>query len=143
MKIIKEFKAFISRGNVMDMAVGVIIGSAFTSIVNSLVKDILNPLLGLLTGGMDFSSLSVTIGNGKNPAVFAYGAFISAVINFLLVALALFFIVKAINRLHFRKKEEKPAAPKTKVCPFCKSEIDIEASRCPHCTSEIPEKAAE
>ena len=96
-----------------------------------------------MTGGMDFSSHSVTIGNGENPAVFAYGAFISAVINFLLVALALFFIVKAINRLHFRRKEERPAAPKTKVCPFCKSEIDIEASRCPHCTSSMTEKAAE
>lgn len=143
MKIIKEFKEFISRGNVMDMAVGVIIGSAFTAIVNSLVKDLLNPLLGLLTGGMDFSALSITIGRGENPAVFAYGAFISAVINFLLVALVLFFLVKAINRLHFRKKEEVPAAPTTKACPFCKSEIDIEASRCPHCTSVLSEKTAE
>lgn len=143
MKIIKEFKEFISRGNVMDMAVGVIIGGAFTAIVNSLVKDILNPLLGLLTGGMDFSTLSITIGKGENPAVFAYGSFISAIINFLLVALVLFLIIKAINRLHFKKKVEAPAPPKTKVCPFCKSEIDIEASRCPHCTSALNAQTVE
>lgn len=139
MKIIKEFKEFISRGNVMDMAVGVIIGGAFTAIVNSLVKDLINPLLGIITGGVDFSSLSITIGKGENPAVFAYGAFISAIINFLLVALALFLIIKVINKLHFRKKEEEPAAPETKICPFCKSEIAVDASRCPHCTSELTE----
>ena len=139
MKLIKEFKEFVSRGNVVDMAVGVIIGGAFTAIVNSLVKDLLNPLLGLITGGVDFSTLSITVGKGENPAVFAYGAFISAIINFLLVALVLFLIIKAMNRLHFKKKEEAPAPPKTKSCPFCKSEIAVDATRCPHCTSELGE----
>lgn len=138
MKIVKEFKEFISRGNVMDLAVGVIIGGAFTSIINSLVTDLLNPLLGLLTGGIDFSALAITIGTGEDPAVFAYGAFISAVINFLLVALVLFFLIKGMNALHFKKKEEAaPSMPSTKVCPFCKSEIAIDACRCPHCTSEL------
>jgi len=141
LKILKEFKEFISRGNVMDMAVGVIIGGAFTAIVNSLVSDLLNPLLGLITGGVDFTSLAVVIGKGENPAVFAYGSFISAVINFLLVAFVLFMIIKSINKLHVKKKEEAPAAPTTKVCPFCKSEIAIDATRCPHCTSELSAKA--
>lgn len=143
MKIIKEFKEFISRGNVIDMAVGVIIGGAFTAIVNSLVNNILNPLIGIITGGVDFSSLSVTIGEGENPAVFAYGSFITAVINFLLVALVLFLIIKAMNKFHFKKTEEVPAAPTTKICPFCKSEIAIDASRCPHCTSELLQEKAE
>lgn len=142
MKIIKEFKEFISRGNVMDMAVGVIIGGAFTAIVNSLVNDLLNPLLGLLTGGVDFSSLSITIGRGEDPAVFAYGAFISAVINFLLIALVLFLVIKAMNKIHIRKKEEAAKAPETKVCPFCRTEIHLEAMRCPHCTSVLTDEPA-
>lgn len=137
MKLIKEFKNFISRGNVIDMAVGVIIGGAFTAIVNSLVQDILNPLLGLITGGVDFSSLAFTVGNGENPAVFAYGSFISAVINFLLIALVLFLMIKSINKLHFKKQVEIPAVPTTKICPHCKSEIAIDATRCPHCTSDL------
>ncbi len=130
---IKEFKEFISRGNVMDMAVGVIIGGAFTAIVNSLVNDIFNPLLGLITGGADFSTLSF----GFMDAQFMYGSFITAVINFLLVALVLFLVIKAMNKLHLKKQPEAPAAPTTKVCPFCKSEIAIEATRCPHCTSQL------
>ena len=132
---IKEFKEFISRGNVIDMAVGVIIGGAFTAIVNSLVNDIFNPLLGLITGGADFSTLSF----GFMDAQFMYGSFITAVINFLLVALVLFLVIKVMSKLH-RKKEEAPAAPTTKVCPFCKSEISIEATRCPHCTSLLEEE---
>ncbi len=143
MKIVKEFKEFIARGNVMDMAVGVIIGGAFTAIVNSMVNDILNPLLGLITGGVDFSSLAITIGEGENPAVFAYGAFLSAILNFLLVALVLFLIIKGINKLHFRKKEAPPSAPTTKECPFCKSQIALGATRCPHCTSELLEQPAQ
>ena len=136
MKIVKEFKEFISRGNVMDMAVGVIIGGAFTAIVNSLVADVFNPLLGLVTGGLNFAELSFSFGEAE----FKYGSFISAVINFLLVALVLFLLIKAINKLHFKKKEEDvPAAPTTKECPFCKSEIDIAATRCPHCTSLLEE----
>ena len=132
---IKEFKEFISRGNVIDMAVGVIIGGAFTAIVNSLVNDIFNPLLGLITGGADFSTLSF----GFMDAQFMYGSFITAVINFLLVALVLFLVIKVMGKLR-RKKEEAPAAPTTKVCPFCKSEIAIEATRCPHCTSQLEEE---
>ena len=132
---IKEFKEFISRGNVVDMAVGVIIGGAFTAIVNSLVNDIFNPLLGLITGGTDFSTLSFGFGDAQ----FMYGSFTTAVINFLLVALVLFLVIKVMSKLH-RKKEEAPAAPTTKVCPFCKSEISIEATRCPHCTSLLAEE---
>lgn len=112
--MLKEFKKFISRGNVLDMAVGIIMGSAFTAIVTSLVNDILTPLIGLIIGGLDFGGLAITIGN----ASIAYGSFIQAVINFLLVALSLFLIVRAINRFHF-KKEEKPATPTTKECPLC------------------------
>lgn len=136
-KIIAEFREFISRGNVMDMAVGVIIGGAFTAIVNSLVENILNPLLGLITGGLDFSSLSVGIGEAQ----FKYGSFISAVINFLLIAMVLFSIIKLINKLHWKKKHEDaaPAEPTTKVCPFCQMEVSIKATRCPHCTSSLEE----
>lgn len=130
--MIKEFKKFISRGNVLDMAVGIIMGSAFTAIVTSLVNDILTPLLGLILGGVDFAALSVTIGD----ASILYGAFIQAIINFLLIALALFLIVKAINGVH-KKKEEAPAAPTTKECPYCFSTISIKATKCPCCTSDV------
>lgn len=135
MKIIQEFKEFISRGNVIDMAVGVIIGGAFTGIVNSLVNDIFMPVLGLLTGGMNFAALSVQIGP-REEDVLRYGAFIAAAVNFFLIALVLFLLIKAMNRLR-RKKDEAPAVPAVKVCPFCRSEIAIDAVRCPHCTSEI------
>ena len=131
----KEFKKFVSRGNVLDMAVGIIMGSAFTAIVTSLVNDILTPLIGLIIGGIDFSSLSITIGS----ASIAYGSFIQAIINFLLVALSLFLIVKGINKFHF-KKEQAPAAPVTKECPLCCSTINIKATKCPFCTGDIPSK---
>ena len=130
--LIKEFKEFISRGNVMDMAVGVIIGGAFTAIVNSLVNDMLMPLLSLLTGGFDFSRLSIALGEGENAATINYGSFISAIINFLLIALVIFLI----NKVSRKKKEETPA-PTTKECPYCKEQIAMEATRCPHCTSEL------
>lgn len=134
----KEFKEFISRGSVMDMAVGIIIGGAFTAIVNSLVNDIVMPILSLLTGGYDFTKLAVTLGEGEEAAVFNYGLFISAVINFLLIALVIFCIIKSINKMKDKfDKDKKEEAPTTKVCPFCKSEIDIEATRCPHCTSQL------
>ena len=134
----KEFKEFISRGSVMDMAVGIIIGGAFTAIVNSLVNDIVMPILSLLTGGYDFTKLAVTFGEGEEAAVFNYGLFISAVINFLLIALVIFCIIKSINKMKEKfDKDKKEEAPTTKVCPFCKSEIDIEATRCPHCTSQL------
>ena len=133
---IKEFKEFISRGNVMDMAVGVIIGGAFTAIVTSLVNDIMNPLLSLITGGLDFTAMCVVLGEGEGAATLNYGAFIAAVINFLLTALVIFCLIKTINKIS-KKREEEPAAPTTKECPFCKEQIAIEASRCPHCTSEL------
>lgn len=134
---IKEFKEFISRGNVMDMAVGVIIGGAFTAIVTSLVNDILMPVLSLITGGLDFTSLCVVLGEGENAATLNYGAFIAAIINFLLIAFVIFLLIKMINNFSRKKKEEEPAAVTTKTCPFCKEEISIDATRCPHCTSEL------
>lgn len=140
--LIKEFKEFISRGNVMDMAVGVIIGGAFTAIVNSLVNDLLMPLLSILTGGFDFSALCIALGEGEGAATLNYGSFISAVINFLLIALVIFVIIKAINTV-FRKKKEDAPAPTTKECPFCKEQIAIEATRCPHCTSVLAEAMQE
>lgn len=147
---ISEFKTFIMRGNVIDLAVGVIIGGAFQAIVNSLVNDIVMPAISLLTKGMDFSKLFVALDGGEyatleaaqeaGAAVITYGNFISAIINFLIMAFVIFCIVKAINKAAEKtKKEEAPAAPTTKVCPFCKSEIAIEATKCPHCTSELSE----
>lgn len=139
MKIVKEFKEFISRGNVMDLAVGVIMGSAFTAIVNSLVKDMLMPILSMLTGGIDFSSLSIVLGSNEFAAKLNYGAFISAIINFLLVAAAIFCMVKGINKISRRKDADNPT-PTKKVCPFCKEDIAIDATRCPRCTSILKEE---
>ena len=138
---LNEFKKFILRGNVVDMAVGVIVGGAFTSIVTSLNQDILTPILGIF-GGTDFSNLQVTLGSGENAPVLAYGNFITAVINFLITAFVIFCLVKGINTINdkLKRKEEQPAAPTTKKCPFCKSEIAIDATRCPHCTSQLEEK---
>lgn len=136
----KEFKEFISKGNIMDLAVGIIIGSAFTAIVNSVVKDILTPLLGLLIGGINFGGLSVKIGD----AAIAYGNFIQNIIVFFLTALAVFFMMKGINSIRNfgKKKEESPIAqaPTTKTCPFCMSDINIKATRCPHCTSVLEDQ---
>ena len=129
----KEFKEFISRGNVMDMAVGIIIGGAFTAIVTSLVEDIITPIIGMI-GGFDFSGLIITVNNSP----IAVGKFINAIINFLLIAIVLFSIIKAVNKAaSIAKKPEEEPAPTTKVCPYCKSEIPIEATRCPHCTSQL------
>ncbi len=131
-----EFKKFIMRGNVIDLAVGVIIGGAFQAIVSSLVDDIVSPLLGIILGKVDFSTLAVKIG----AATINYGKFITAIINFFIMALVIFAIIKVINdvseRLRKKPEEEEPA-PTTKVCPYCKSEIDIEAVKCPHCTSDV------
>lgn len=131
---IKEFKTFVSRGNVLDMAVGVIIGGAFSSIVKSLVDDIINPLLGLF-GGMNFDQLVLHL--GSNVTLY-YGKFITAVINFLIMSLLVFLIVKMMNQITVRLKtiEEKPKV-ENKVCPFCKSEIHVEATKCPHCTADV------
>lgn len=136
-KFMSEFKAFISRGNVMDMAVGIIIGGAFTAIVNSLVNDIINPLLGLF-GGMNFDQLSIPL---KGEAALNYGSFITSILNFLIMALVIFCIVKAMNAAakKFEKKEEEKA-PDTKDCPYCMTKISIKATRCPNCTSMLEDK---
>ncbi len=137
-----EFKQFIMRGNVMDMAVGVIVGGAFTSIVTSLNKDILTPIIGVF-GGIDFSYMSVALGEGEEAPILAYGNFITAVINFMITAFVIFLLIKGINTINDKlsKKEEEPAPaePTTKICPFCKSEIAIDATRCAHCTSVLEE----
>ena len=132
--IIQEFKEFISQGNVVDMAVGIMIGAAFKAIVDSVVNDLISPLIGSIFQ-MDFSDLSVNI----NGAELKYGNFIMAVIDFFIIAIVLFCVIKGFNKARsiVKKPEEAPAEPTTKVCPFCKSEIDINAVRCPHCTSEL------
>lgn len=139
--IVAEFKEFISRGNVMNLAVGVIIGGAFQAIVNSLVNDIVMPVISMITGGVDFSAWKIILSEGENAASINYGNFITAIINFLLMAVVIFCFVKFMNGLaeKMAKKEEpaEPAAPTTKVCPFCKSEIKVDALRCPHCTSDL------
>jgi large conductance mechanosensitive channel len=143
---VSEFKEFAMKGNVVDLAIGMIIGSAFTSIVNSLVKDVITPLIGAITGGLDFSNLFISLDGTKyatlaeaqeaGAAVLAYGNFITAVINFLIVALVIFIVFKKLLAPR-KKKEEVPAAPTEKECPYCKSTININATRCPHCTSEL------
>lgn len=145
---ISEFKEFIMRGNVMDLAIGVIIGGAFQSIVNSLVNDIIMPLITMITGGIDFTNWFISLDGQKyttlseaqavGAATLNYGTFITAVIQFLIMAFVIFSLVKSINKIASLGKNEEEA-PVTKICPFCKSEIAIEATRCPHCTSEIRE----
>lgn len=129
-----EFKKFICRGNVMDMAVGIIIGGAFTTIVNSLVADIINPLLGLF-GGMNFDQL---VWNITGDVTLAYGKFITAIINFLIMAFVIFMLVRTMNKISDKYgKKEEPKVPATKKCPYCKSEIALDATRCPNCTSQL------
>ena len=139
-KFFGEFKKFITRGNILDLAVGVIVGGAFTSIVTSLNQDIISPLLALF-GGVDFSYMTLVMGTGEEPPTLMYGNFITAVINFLITAFVIFCLIKVINTFadKFSKKEEPaaPPTPTTKKCPYCLSEIAIEATRCPHCTSHI------
>ncbi|RME88091.1 MAG: large conductance mechanosensitive channel protein MscL [Anaerolineae bacterium] len=130
--MLKEFKEFVMRGNVLDLAVAVIIGGAFGKVVSSLVNDILMPLIGLILGGIDFSGLSFAVGE----AVIGYGAFIQAVVDFLIVAAAIFAIIKVAGAAK-KKEPEAPAEPTTKECPYCFSVIPIKATRCPHCTSEL------
>ena len=133
-KFFGEFKEFVMRGNVLDLAVGVIIGAAFGAIVTSLCDDIISPLLGSI-GGMNFDQLSVDI----NGATLMYGKFITAIINFLIMALVIFLIVKGINKLMaVGKKPEPEAEPTTKKCPHCCEEVNIAATKCPHCTGDIP-----
>lgn len=143
---IGEFKTFIMRGNVMDLAVGVIIGAAFQAIINSLVADIVMPVISLITGGVDFSEWKIMLGEGADAASINYGTFITAVINFLLMAFVIFCFIKFMNRLAERAKKEEAveeeAAPTTKVCPYCKSEIPVDATKCAHCTSDVSEATA-
>ena len=128
-----EFRQFIAKGNVMNLAVGVIIGAAFQAITNSLVNDIISPVIGLFASA-DMSAWSVMSGGAE----IRYGAFLTAIINFLIMALVIFLLVKILNRIMaMGKKPEPKAEPTTKKCPFCCSEIAIEATRCPHCTSEL------
>ena len=132
-KFLAEFKAFALRGNVLDMAVGIIIGGAFTGIVTSLTENFITPLLNVLTGAATYGMSDV--------AGFA-SAFVATVLNFILTAFILFCLIKGINKLMtVGKKPEEPAAPTTKTCPFCKSEIPLEATKCAHCTSDVPEGA--
>ena len=130
--MIKEFKAFIMRGNVVDLAIAVIIGGAFGKIVTSLVSDIIMPVIGLIIGGIDFTGLAITIGSAK----VTYGNFINNIIDFLIIALVIFLMIKVIDNL---KKKPAPvlAEPTTKECPHCFTSIPIKATRCPNCTSEL------
>ena len=131
-KFLEEFKAFALKGNVMDLAVGVIIGGAFQAIVTSLVGDIISPVIGIFAS-TDFSNLIATV----NGSEVKYGAFITAIINFIIMAFIIFCIVKGLNKLAERKKKEEANEPTEKTCPFCQSTISIKATRCPHCTSAL------
>ncbi|MEA5011547.1 MAG: large conductance mechanosensitive channel protein MscL [Angelakisella sp.] len=145
---LSEFKEFISRGNVMDMAIGVIVGGAFKGIIDSLVNDIIMPVISVVVGGLDFSNWFIALDGGSyatleaaktaGAATLNYGSFLTVIINFLLMAFVIFSMVKAMNTLatRYKKAEEKPA-PKTKKCPFCKTDIALDATRCPHCTSNL------
>jgi len=150
--MLKEFKEFVMRGNVVDMAVGIVVGASFGGIVKSLVDDVLMPPLGLLLGRVDFSNLYLTLREGATPGPYAalaeakkagavtlnLGLFVNTVINFLIVALAIFLVVRAVNRLQAMQKAREPeAAPSTRECPFCASIISVKAVRCPQCTSDL------
>ena len=149
--MLKDFKEFALRGNVVDMAVGIIVGAAFGTIVNSLVSDILMPPIGVLLGNVDFSSFFVVLKEGKIPGPYPspaaakvagavtinYGIFVNTIISFLIVAFAVFLLVRSINRL--KRQEAQPAVPTTRECPYCLSVIPVKATRCAQCTSELKE----
>jgi len=148
--MLKEFKEFAMRGNVVDMAVGIIIGAAFGTIVNSFVQDVIMPPIGLLLGNIDFSNLFAVLKEGKVAGPYAsvaaakaagavtmnYGVFINTIISFLIVAFAVFLLVRTVNKMK-RQEEAPPPAPTTKECVYCYSKIPIQATRCPNCTSEL------
>ncbi len=150
--MLKEFKEFTLRGNVIDMAVGIIIGAAFGTIVKSLVNDIIMPPIGLLLGDVDFASLFILLKSGSPAAPYVsladaqaagavtinYGLFVNAVVSFIIVALVMFLLIRNMNRMK-REEEAPPAEPTTKECPYCLTTIPIKASRCAHCTSQLPE----
>jgi len=147
----KEFKEFAVKGNVIDMAVGIIIGGAFGTIVQSLVKDVLMPPIGLVLGNVDFSNLFLVLHQGATPGPYTtleqartagavslnYGMFVNSLVSFTIVAIAVFFLVKGLNKLKREKKAEAAAAPTSKDCPHCFSKVDIRARRCPYCTSQV------
>ncbi len=150
MSMLQEFKKFAIKGNMIDLAVGVIIGGAFNSLVNSLVKDVIMPVLGVFTGGLDFTNWFIALDGNTyktlaqaqeaGAATVNYGTFISGLLNFIIMAFVVFLMVKGINKLRDHdKKVEAPApvAPTTKICPYCQSEINIKATKCPHCTSDV------
>ena len=135
--MLDEFKTFVMRGNVMDMAIGIILGVAFGKIVSSIVADVIMPPIGLMLGGVDFSELAIVLREETTEAAAVtinYGLFINTVVDFIIIAFVLFIAIKQVNKL---KKTEPKAAPTTKKCSHCYSEIALEASRCPHCTSEV------
>ena len=147
--MLEEFKKFAMRGNVVDMAVGIIIGAAFGTIVKSLVSDVIMPPIGLLLGNVDFANLFVVLKEGATAGPYAaladaqaagavtlnFGVFINTIISFIIVAFAVFLVIRSINQM--KKKEEAPAEPTTKDCPYCLTAIPIKATRCPHCTSQL------
>jgi len=145
--MLKAFKDFALRGNVVDLAIGIVIGGAFSNIVSSFVSDILMPPIGLLLGNTDFSNFFINLSGRRYDSLAAaeeagaatinYGVFINTILDFVIIAFALFLIVRQINRLQRQKEEEKPAEPTTKQCPYCMTEIPVEATRCPHCTSHL------
>ena len=149
--MLKEFKEFAMRGNVIDMAIGIIIGAAFGKIVNSLVNDILMPPLGLLLGNVDFSNLYIVLKEGASAGPYAslaeaqaagavtvnYGMFINTITSFIIVAFAMFLLVRGVNKLQRQLEGAPPAGPTTKKCPYCLSTIPLKATRCPYCTSEL------
>ncbi len=150
--MLKEFKEFAIKGNMLDMAIGVIIGGAFSNLVTALVNSVIMPLLSVFTGKLDFSQLFIardgqaysTLAEAEaaGASVVAYGSFISQVLNFLIMAFVVFLFVKTINRMRDHGKQAEAPAPATKKCPFCLSEIPLKASRCPHCTSQIGKEPA-
>lgn len=155
MGMAREFREFAMKGNVVDMAIGIVIGAAFGTVVSSFVDDILMPPLGLLIGDVDFQDLFITLGSGAVPGphpsleaareagavTLNYGVFMNQVISFLIVALAIFLVIRAMNRMRRKDAVEPPAAPTERSCPFCASTISVKATRCPFCTSEVEASA--
>jgi len=156
MSILEEYQKFAVRGNVVDMAVGIIIGAAFNGVVQSLVRDVLTPPLGLLMGDVDFTNLFVVLREGAPAAPYAtleaaqsagavtinLGVFINSAVSFLIVTFAVFMLVRYVNRLREPDTAPEPAAPTVKKCPYCASDVPVAATRCPHCTSDLPDEPA-
>ena len=148
-KLIQEFKKFAIQGNMLDMAVGMIIGAGFKDLVNSVVNNLIMPVISLFTGKVDFSNMFIALDGGEyatlaaaqevNAATFNYGMFITEMINFLILAFVIFVMVKWVNKLRTTLEKKEPAAPTQKDCPYCMSKISIKATRCPHCTSQLTE----